>query len=542
LSAKQNKYILAIDLGTSALKVALVSTDGEVVACESVPMQVTLLRRGGAEQDPEDWWRAIVGATKSLVGKNVVRASDVVAVSCSAQWSGTVAVDRDGHALMPAIIWMDLRGGPYVKRLTGGRFEIAGYGLTRLLTWVRLTGGAPAHSGKDPIAHILYIKHERPEVYAGTYKFLEPKDYLNLRLTGKFAASYDSIVLHWVTDNRDISKIVYSDRLLKLAGIEREKLPDLKPAVDVLGPLKLEVARELGLNESVQVVMGTPDVQAAALGSGAIRDFEPHLYIGTSSFLICHVPFKKTDLFHNMASLPSPIPNRYFLANEQESAGICLTYLRDNLFCAQDELSGGGTGMLPRFFHGQDGHATTSNVYQIFDRIAERVPAGSDKLIFTPWLYGERTPVEDRTVRGGFFNQSLKTTRAHAVRAVFEGVAYNSRWLLDAVEKFTQRRMASLRMIGGGANSNIWCQIHADVMGRSIHQVKDPVQANVRGAAFLASVTLGHLTFDDIPSRVQVANIYEPNPVHRSIYDELFRAFVNIYKRNKGIYARLNGS
>jgi xylulokinase len=326
LSADQSKCILAIDLGTSALKVALVTTDGQVAACESLPMQVTLLPRGGAEQDPEDWWRGIVCAAKSLLAQNAVPANDVVAVSCSAQWSGTVAVDRDGHALMPAIIWMDSRGGPYVKQLTGGLIEIAGYGLRRLLTWVRMTGGAPAHSGKDPIAHILYIKHKRPEVYAATYKFLEPKDYLNLRLTGKFATSYDSIILHWVTDNRHISKIVYSERLLKLAGIDREKLPDLKPAVDLLGPIKPEVARELGLNENVQVVMGTPDLQAAALGSGAIRDVESHLYIGTSSFLICHVPFKKIDLFRNMASLPSPIPNRYFLANEQESAGICLTY------------------------------------------------------------------------------------------------------------------------------------------------------------------------------------------------------------------------
>ena len=181
-----------------------------------------------------------------------------------------------------------------------------------------------------------------------------------------------------------------------------------------------------------------------------------------------------------------------------------------------------------------NGHAKPSSVYQIFDRIAERVPAGSNKVIFTPWLYGERTPVENRTVRGGFFNQSLQTIRAHLVRAVFEGVAYNSRWLLGAVEKFTRGRMASLRMIGGGANSNIWCQIHADVLGRTIHQVKEPVQANVRGAAFLASVALGYLTFDDIPARVQVANTYKPNPAHRSIYDELFREFVNIYKRNKG--------
>jgi xylulokinase len=434
---------------------------------------------------------------------------------------------------MPAIIWMDSRGGPYIKQITGGPIEIEGYSIGRLWTWVRLTAGAPGRAGKDPLAHILYIRHERPEIYAQTYKFLEPKDYLNLRLTGLFRASYDSISLHWVTDNRDVSRVTYHDRLLRLAGIERDKLPELQRAVDILGPLKPEVARELGLGENVPVVTGTPDVHSAAIGSGAVRDYEPHLYIGTSSFLICHLPFKKTDMFHNMATLPSAIPNRYMLANEQESAGVCLTFLRDNFFYPRDEEA------PPRQPKGT-GQEKPSNIYQIFDQLAGQVPAGSDKVIFTPWLYGERTPVEDRTVRSGFFNQSLRTSRAHLVRAVFEGVAYNSRWLLGCVESFVGRRMDPINMIGGGANSNLWCQIHADVLGRTIRQVKDPIQANVRGAAFLAAAALGLLTFDDIPARVQIARTYEPNPAHRPIYDELFREFVNIYKCNRRIYERLN--
>ena len=525
--SERPKYVLAIDLGTSALKMALVSLDGEIAGSATEPMSVTLLPGGGAEQSPDHWWNAILRTSRALLAKHPELADDVVAVSASAQWSGTVAVDREGNHVAPAVIWMDSRGEPYVKRITGGWIQVEGYGLSRLWKWVRLTGGAPGHAGKDPIAHILFLKYERPEVYARTYKFLEPKDYLNLRLTGRFAASYDSIILHWVTDNRNLSRIAYQDGLLKLAGIERSKLPDLQRAIDVLGPIKPEVARALGVNEGVQAVVGAADLQAATLGAGAVRHFDPHLYIGTSSFLICHVPFKKTDLLHNLASLPSPIPDRYLVANEQESAGICLTYLRDNVFFPQDELAAGPAPV---------------NAYRLFDRLAASVAAGSDKVIFTPWLYGERTPVEDRTVRSGFYNQSLRTTRAHLVRAVLEGVAYNSRWLLGAVESFVKRRLDSIRMIGGGAQSDLWCQTHADVLGRTIRQVKDPVQANARGAAFLASVALGHLTFGDIPSRVRIQKTFEPNPDHRRIYDELFREFVNIYKRNREIYRRLNGA
>ena len=520
-----DQYILAIDLGTSGPKVALVSAEGDVVDYEFEETPLFLFPNGGAEQNPDDWWQAIKKATHRLLAKHSDSVTGIIAIVCTTQWSGTVAVDQHGDHLMNAIIWMDSRGARYAKAVTEGWIKVEGYGVEKLATWLWLSGGIPTHSGKDSISHILYIKNELPQIYQRAFKFLEPKDYLNLRLSGKFAASFDSITLHWVTDNRDITRIKYDDRLLKMAGIERDKLPDLKRAVDILGTLKPDVAKELGLSENVQVVMGLPDVHSAAIGSGAVRDFAAHLYIGTSSWLVCHVPFMKVDLFHNMSSLPSAIPNRYLLLNEQETAGACLTYLRDNLFYPDDELKIG---------------AKPADVYKTFDRIVDRVPAGSDKLIFTPWLYGERTPVDDHSVRSGFFNQSLKTTRAHLIRSVFEGVAYNSRWLLGCVEEFIGKRLDGINMIGGGANSNVWCQIHADVLNRPIHQMKDPIQANVRGAAFLALVALGHLTFDDVSSRVQIANTYQPDPANRKLYDELFAEFVNLYNANKKIYQRLN--
>jgi xylulokinase len=428
---------------------------------------------------------------------------------------------------MNAIIWMDSRGARYIKQVAGGLVSIQGYGVMKLIRWLRLTGGAPGQAGKDPIAHILFIKNEFPEIYQKTYKFLEPKDYLNLCLTGKFTASYDSIILHWCTDNRDITHIVYDARLLKTAGIEQKKMPDLMPVAEVLGLLKKEIAAELGLAENVQVVNGTPDVQSAAVGSGAVKDFEGHLYIGTSSWLTCHVPFKRMDLAHSMASLPSAIPGRYFVANEQETAGACLNFLRDNILFHKDEL-----GI----------ESERPDVYKLFDKIAQKAPAGSNKLIFTPWLFGERTPVDDHSVRGGFYNLSLQTNREHLIRAVFEGVAYNSRWLFKYVEKFIKRPMDTITMVGGGANSDIWCQIHADVLNRAVKQVENPIQTNLRGAAFLASLALGYTTIDEIAQRVSIKNTYQPNPQNRKIYDELFREFVKIYTRNKKFFARINRS
>jgi len=527
MSAAHAETILAIDLGTGGPKVAVVSIDGEVLDHDFEQTPILLQPGGGAEQRPDDWWNAIKTATRRLLDRGMAKADSVAAVKLTTQWSGTVAVDRDGKPLMNAIIWMDARGAPYVAQVTGGPLKIEGYALHKMIRWIRLTGGAPAHSGKGPLGHIHYIKNQHPDIYRATYKFLEPMDYLNLRLTGRCAASYDSIALHWVTDNRDIHRVTYDDGLITMSGVDRLKLPDIQPANSILGPLSPEAAAELGLSQTAQVIMGTPDVHSAAVGSGAVQDFQGHLYIGTSSWLVCHVPFKKTDLFHNMASLPSALPGKYLLVNEQETAGACLNFLRDNILYHEDEL-----------LAEQD----VPDVYKIFDRIVERAPAGSGNLIFTPWLYGERTPVEDHHVRGGLYNLSLQTTREHLIRAVFEGVAYNSRWLLGCVEKFIGHPFEAVNMVGGGANSGVWCQIHADVFDRPIRQVANPIQANFRGAAFLASVALGFLNVDDIPELVKIAHTYTPNPQNRQVYDELYAEFEDIYKREKKFYARINRS
>ncbi|MHA1405354.1 MAG: xylulokinase, partial [Candidatus Helarchaeota archaeon] len=323
----------------------------------------------------------------------------------------------------------------------------------------------------------------------------------------------------------DINNIHYDKYLIKKLKIDREKLPDLMKATDILGTVKNDVADQLGINRGIKVVCGSADIQSAAIGSGAVRDYEGHVYIGTSAFCVCHVPYKKTDIFYNMASLPSAIPGKYFLVTEQEVAGGCLSFLRDNIIYHEDEL------LLEE---------ALPDVYKIFDRIVEGVPAGSNNVLFTPWLCGERCPIEDHTVRGALMNLSLSTTRREIIRAIFEGVAFNTKWVLGHVEKFIKRRMDSINIIGGGATSDVWCQIYADVLDRTINKVKDPIQANARGAAFIASVALGHMTFDDIPKFIEFSARFKPNSSNRKIYDQLFKEFLEIYKQNKKMYKKLN--
>jgi xylulokinase len=163
-------------------------------------------------------------------------------------------------------------------------------------------------------------------------------------------------------------------------------------------------------------------------------------------------------------------------------------------------------------------------------------------VIYTPWVFGERAPVDDRTVRATIYNLSLEHSRADIIRAFLEGVALNTRWLLRPAEKFTRRPLSAINVVGGGASSKLWCQIFADVLDRPIRQVKDPIQANVRGAAFIASVGMGFISFQEVPGFVEYQATYEPRSETRSVYDAHFREFVNIYRRNKGIFRRLNAS
>jgi len=273
-------------------------------------------------------------------------------------------------------------------------------------------------------------------------------------------------------------------------------------------------------------VAGAIDNTAAAIGAGTVEDYAPHLYIGTSSWMAAHVPFKKTDIASSLASIPCAVPGRYLLTALQATAGGNLTFLRDNIIYHKDELLQ---------------EADVPDIFKVLDQIADRIPAGANGVMYTPWIWGERAPVDDRTLRAGLYNLSLNNTREDIIRAFLEGIAFNTRWLLSPVEKFLGRKVNSINIVGGGAQSDVWCQIFADVMNVEIKQVADPIYANARGAAWIAAVGLGEIEFSDISQLVQFKQIYKPQSQNRALYDEKFDIFKLIYKQMKDIHHRLNG-
>ncbi len=526
MHTQNDPVILSVDLGTSGMKVALITVHGCVLGWESEPVQLTITPDGGVEQSPEEWWQAFITAGRRLLARGYTSTGNVRAVCCSTQGEGTIPVDRDGNALMNCVLWMDMRGAACLKKQFKGLVNKDGMSLASVLRWVYKTGGMPSATGKDPAAHMLLIRDQFPEIYERTHKFLNVLDYLNLRLTGRMAATFDSILTSWVTDNRDPDNIHYDHDLVRHSGIDADKLPEIVPCTAVLGRLRPEVAGQLGLPDGVQVVAGAIDNTAAAIGAGAIEDYRLHLYIGTSSWMTAHVPFKKTDVFASLASLPCAVPGRYLMTALQATAGGNLTFLRDRVIYNKDELLQ---------------EANVPDIFKVLDQIAERVPAGANGVIYTPWIWGERAPVEDKTLRAGLYNLSLYNSREDIIRAFLEGIAFNTRWVLGPVEKFLGRKTDCIHLVGGGAQSDVWCQIFADVMNVPIRQAVEPICANARGAAWIGAVGLGEISYQQVSELINFKRTYEPQPRNRAIYDQRFEIFTNIYHQMSGIYRKLNG-
>ncbi len=519
------KYVLVIDLGTGGPKVGLVDQHGQVAGSAFAPVQVFFPPDGGAEHDPAEWWSTITACVKKVIQVSGVPPAAILAIAVTSFWSVTLPVDENGEPLMNAISWMDGRGARYNHAIVKGFPNLQGYKLSTLLKYISINGCVPSLKGIDSLGHMLFIKHERPEIYQRTYKFFEPMDYINMRLTGKFAATQNTVWMSMMVDNRQLDVPEYDPWLLKMGGIDREKLPDLLPIDGILGKITASIASELGLSPDTLVVCGVNDNSTSAVGAGAIADSEPAAVLGTSGHLAAHVSFKKTDLFHTMATLPSGIKGRYLFWGDLANNGNILNSYLKNLVYSQDDFD---TVIIP------------DDMYERASQVATQVPPGSEGVIFLPWFNGILAPGEDPYMRGGFLNLSPRTSRAHLTRAVFEGLAMNWRWLRDPAEKLIGRPFKYWRLTGGGALSDLWSQIMADVVGLPMHRQADPRNNNVIGMGLLAFNRLGLVKLEDIPNMIKFDRVFEPDPKTRLVYDRMFAQFMASKDRIRPVFHALN--
>ena len=502
-------YFLGIDIGTGATKTVLLDSTGNAVGSASAGYPLFQPQNGWAEQAPEDWWQAVILTVNEVLAKSQVRASEVKGIGLTGQMHGLVLLDAAGNVLDRALIWCDQRTAAECGQINER------VGERRLL---EITAN-PALTGFTS-AKILWVRNNRPEVYERCRHMLLPKDFIRFRLTGSFKSEMSDAS---GTGLLDVANRSWSEELLTKLGIEREFLPDVEESPFVTSHVSAAAADLTGLAPGTPVVGGAGDNAAAAVGNGVVEDGKAFTTIGTSGVIFAHTSRMLLDSASRVHTFCCAVPGHWHVMGVTQAAGLSLKWFRDN-FCREEIAVAEGMGVDPYF---------------LMDRQAARAPVGANRLIYLPYLMGERTPHLDPDCRGLFFGLSAIHTKVDLIRAVMEGVAYSLR---DGYEIFKELGVAPTEMIfcGGGAKSPFWRQMFADVYGCRLRTTRSQGDPSI-GAAILAAVGTGEYSSVEAACREMVAldEVMPPDPDRIRRYAEHYAVYRELYPLLKGTYQRL---
>ncbi len=502
------EYIIAHDVGTSGNKAVLVDAEGRVRGKCFEHYKTYYPNPGWAEQEPVDWWRAVSRTTRLLLEQTAVSPSDILCITYATQMLGIIPMDPKGEVLRRAILWLDSRAGEEAERLMK---KFVNARIFALFAGTTLCG-------KDGLPKLLWLKGKEPEVYNKMCCFLDVAGYLFYRSTGNMAMEWTGASVFGI----DLKKKTWLSSLFRYVGLDPGKFPPLVRSIDRVGEVTREAASDCGLLQGTPVIAGAGDAPCAAVGSGAVSEGEGHVYLGISGWV--GVVTRRTPKGKcGAATIHSADPNKTLLFAETEAAGGCIQWIADEFYKAEKR------------------DPNIPNVYALMDDEVTKVPPGSNYLLFTPWIYGERAPIDDCYVRATFLNLSAEHTREDLLRAVYEGVAYNIRWIVDIVEREFKFSLPHLRVVGGGAKGKPWMQVLADVTQRRIEAVCDPQEAGAIGAAMVAAVGLGiYPDFESLRNVVKLDKVFEPQPENSEIYDSLFHSYQEVYRSLRSFYRKLN--
>ena len=501
MGAAGSPLLLGIDLGTSALKAGLFGPDGQLTAQARRSYPLHAPRPGWAEENPADWWAALCAAVHEALAQAARPGTQVTAIGLAGQAPGQVLLDARGHALGRALIWQD-------RRAAGEAAWLASQVTPEQLhAW---TGVREPDPSLAP-ARLRWLQTHRPEDWARTAMVLSPKDYLAFSLTGEQATDpHSAFGLLGPSTGR------YEPGLFDLLQVDRRRLPPLLAPTAIVGHVTSRAAAETGLSAGTPVVLGTVDAWCAIIGSGA-RAAEAVDVAGTSEVvaLVTARPAAGEGVFQ--APL---IEELHWVGGPTQSGSSALAWL--------------ARGFYPEFAGSAD--------FARLEGDAASVSAGSDGLVFLPYLAGERAPLWDARARGALIGLTLGHTRAHATRAVYEGVALAVRHILSLAEEAAHGPATLLRLVGGGAESAFWNQLKADVTGKPALEPA-VAEAGCLGAAILAAIGTGTYPGCQAATRamVQIRRAYEPDRALSPHYDELFAIYRGLYPALRPWFWRLEG-
>jgi xylulokinase len=446
---RTTELLLGLDVGTTGVKALLVDRTGKVVSEAVSEYPMSSPQPLWAEQDPEDWWQATVRSVKQALGKS--SHPRVAAIGLTGQMHGLVLLDDKGKVIRPCIMWNDQRSAPQCAAITEQ------VGAKRIL---ELTGNPLLPGFLAP--KLAWVRENEPDVFRRIDKVLLPKDYIRYRLTRE---SQSDVSDASGTSLFDVSRRCWSEPMLKVFKVRRSWLPQVLESPVPGSQVSEDAARLTGLRAGTLVVAGAGDQAAGAVGVGAIAEGIISVVIGTSGVVFAPLGHYQREADGRLHAFCHAAPDLWHVMGVMLAAGGSLRWFRDALWKAR---------------------------YDVMTREAAKVPAGSDGLLFLPYLSGERTPYPDPNARGVFFGLNLKHTRAHMARAVMEGVSFGLRDSLELILNLGVP-VRQIRLVGGGARSVLWQQILADVFEQPVHVV-NAAQGAAFGAALLAGVGAGIFT------------------------------------------------
>ncbi len=527
-------YMIAYDVGTTGIKTCIFEITDRIrlVVSEMEGYNLYVLDNGGVEQDPMQWWEAMCITTQKVLLKSFLTMEDISGISFCSQMQGLVLVDKEGKPVRRAMSYMDQRATKELKKGMAYGPRIAGVNAFKLIKSLMITG-AVAASVKDPVWKYKWVEQNEPETFHQVYKWLDVKEFLISRCTGRYVMTPDSAFAALLYDIRK-GKEGFSEEICKMLGVKREHLPDIVSNSEIVGTISKDAAGMLHLKEGTPVFGGGGDAALIGVGAGAVEPGDTHIYSGTSGWVSTVVKKQTVDVTSMIAAIVGADRESYNYFAELETAGKCLEWVRDHL--ALDEID----IYLEKKHVSDSPEAIHKSLYDYMMHAIKDVPAGSNGVIFTPWLHGNRCPFEDSNARGMFFNISLDTGKTEMIHAVLEGIFYHIKWQLEAQDKKVKTSPV-IRFVGGGALAPLACQMLADMLGREVETVENPQNVGAVGAALVGAVGLGIIsTISEAKKLVPVNKVYHPNTKNVEVYNRNFKVFKALYHNNRQNFKELN--
>jgi xylulokinase len=512
--------VISYDLGTSGIKVTLVDEKGIVRGVDTEKYALSMPQPGWAEQNPEWYWQAACKATKRMLKKADVESCEIKGIVFSTQWKGIIPLDDKDNVLRNNILWLDGRAGEEAQIMNKAlkssmAFTVSSLHLLPSAAALKESAGADLLGDKDYWPKLMWFRKKEPELYEKTKIILEVNSFMKFKATG--TKSVD--ITHHYTQSLDPWYQKFYSLLLSIGDVDPAKFPKMTKTTDKVGELTEKAAAELGVTPGLPVFGGCGDIPAITIGSGCPTLWDSHLYLGSSGWLGTVIP----HAMPHVGIIASPFDDKKDL-KLYGLQSICMTL---DWAIAQ--------------FYSAELAELKDGIYGLINKEVDTVPAGSDSLLATPWLHGERQPLS-QNARLVFINANSKHERKHFINAVMESVCYTFRWDMELYGAEVKRNVTKVRAVGGGACSDHWMQMMADVLGIPVEVPENPRHAGAVGAAYCALIGLGICSnFEEVNKRMKVEKSFVPRPENAGVYNKMYKEFVALYPKLKDTFDALNG-